>query len=255
MGIKRRKTNPPKRTLAQISQDNPTTPTDSLEARITRIENRLDMSDSNSSPSMTSWEVRRPYREIENPSSLGTVALGPNIQQRSQGWSLPPREDSLYYVDCFFRHLNNAMPLFDRSSFMQVFEDWYGNTATRTSVRWAFLQIGLALGVRASRFETRNVKFGPPSRTNSYLSNAQSVLPDLVTHDEDLLGLQTLLGIVILLQNRSDQKPGSAILASAMRLVHRLELHAGSPDRRWSSSEALQRYRVFWIAYMLDKVR
>ena len=138
---------------------------------------------------------------------------------------------------------------------MRVFEDWYSNTDTRTSVRWAFLQIGFALGTRASRFETANARLDLAKGGSSYLANAQTVIPDLVTHDDDLLGLQTLLGIVILLQNRSDQKPGSAILASAMRLVHRLELNSGSPDRRWSSSEALQRYRVFWIAYMLDKVR
>ena len=255
MSIKKRKTNPAKRASAQISQNAPNTPTDSLEARITRIEHRLDMSESKSSPSIASGEACRPNREIEKISSLGSVDPGLTIKQSPQDRSLPPREASLYYVDCFFRHLNNAMPLFDRTSFMQVFEDWYGDTATRTSVRWAFLQIGLALGVRASRFEASNVELDSTRRKNSYLANAQSVLPDLVTHDEDLLGLQTLLGIVILLQNRSDQKPGSAILASAMRLVHRLELHAGSPDRRWSSSDALQRYRVFWIAYMLDKVR
>ncbi len=84
--------------------------------------------------------------------------------------------------------------------------------------------------------------------------NAQSVLTELATHDEDLIGLQVLLGIILLLQYSSDQKPASVVILSAMRLVHRLELHASDPSQRSSSKGADQRSRVFWIAYALDKV-
>jgi hypothetical protein len=157
-------------------------------------------------------------------------------------------------IEHYFQNVNKIIPLFDQLSLMQLFNDWYYNPASRTRVQWAAIQVVIGLGLRTPGLEAVRSTPRPVKMADACLNNAQSVLPDLVTHDEDLLGLQVLLGIVFLLQYSSDQKPASVVIVSAMRLVHRLELHSSASAQQWPLDEAAQRSRVFWIAYALDKV-
>lgn len=167
---------------------------------------------------------------------------------------LPTRSDTLPIVERYFQNANNVIPLFDQSSFMQLFNEYYTNSASCTRVKWAAIQVVVALGLRTPDAEASRRNPELLTMGDECLKNAQSVLSDLVTHDEDLLGLQVLLGIVFLLQYSSDHKPASVVIVSAMRLVHRLELHSSEPAQHLSPEDVVQRSRVFWIAYALDKV-
>ena len=167
---------------------------------------------------------------------------------------LPDRKNILPVIEHYFQNANNIIPLFDQLSFMRIFSDWYTNPASRTRVQWAAIQVVIALSLRTPGSEAMSIPPRSTKMANAYLDNAKAVIPELVTRDEDLLGLQVLLGIVFLLQYSSDQKPASVVIVSAMRLVHRLELHSSVSTQPWSSDEVTQRSRVFWIAYALDKV-
>ena len=167
---------------------------------------------------------------------------------------LPDRKDILPIIEHYFQKANCIIPLFDQFSFMQLFNDWYTIPASRTRVNWAAIQVVLALGLRTAGSKAGELCPNSVKMADAYLNEAQSALPELVTRDGDILGLQVLLGIVFLLQYSSDQKPASVVIVSAMRLVHRLELHSTLSAQHRTSEEATQRSRVFWIAYALDKV-
>lgn len=107
------------------------------------------------------------------------------------------------------------------------------------------------------------------------LRNAQSVVSELVTRDDDLLGLQVLLGMVMLFQGTRDPRPATVLIGTAVRLCHRLRLQQRAGNgldsilpgvgsgilggkSPWASTAQaeemlLHRDRLFWIAYMLDK--
>ncbi|UNI21291.1 hypothetical protein JDV02_007292 [Purpureocillium takamizusanense] len=138
---------------------------------------------------------------------------------------------------------------------MQLLSDFYQGGQSRTKAAWAAIQVVLSLGLRTATPEALQDGGGPDRfhRANLYLKNAQSVVSDLVTRDEDLLGIQVLLGIVILFQNSSDPKPASVVIGTAMRLAHRLQLHSEVATKHFTAEENLQRSRIFWIAYTFDK--
>lgn len=165
-------------------------------------------------------------------------------------------EEVMPIVDHYFSVFSPIVPLFDQKSFMALLSGWYGHSPRRSSAAWAAIQVVLALSLRTPTPDALHDSAGPDRfhRANSYLRNAQSVVSDLVVREEDLLGIQVLLGIVLLFQNSSDPKPASVVISTAMRLAHRLRLHSQESARYFSPEENEQRSRVFWIAYTLDKV-
>ncbi|PNY23863.1 transcriptional regulatory protein [Tolypocladium capitatum] len=168
---------------------------------------------------------------------------------------LPTLQEVIPLVDHYFSVFNPIVPLFDHKSFMALLSNWYGHSPRRGNAAWAAIQVVLALSLRTPTPDAVLDSVGPDRfhRANLYLKNAQSVVSDLVTREEDLLGIQVLLGIVLLFQNSSDPKPASVVIGTAMRLAHRLRLHSQDAARYFSPEENKQRSRVFWVAYTLDK--
>ncbi|KND86591.1 putative transcriptional regulatory protein [Tolypocladium ophioglossoides CBS 100239] len=164
-------------------------------------------------------------------------------------------EEVIPIVDHYFSVFNPIVPLFDHKSFMALLNGWYGHNPRRSTAAWAAIQVVLALSLRTPSLDALVDSVAPNRfhRANLCLKNAQSVVSDLVARDEDLLGIQVLLGIVLLFQNSSDPKPASVVIGTAMRLAHRLRLHSQEAARYFSPEENEQRSRVFWIAYTLDK--
>ena len=71
----------------------------------------------------------------------------------------------------------------------------------------------------------------------------------------DLLGLQVLLGLLILHQGlplHGFSVP-RALIARVIKLTHRLALHRSSANALFDAETAAQRSRIFWIAYVLDR--
>lgn len=87
-----------------------------------------------------------------------------------------------------------------------------------------------------------------------YTCNAQSTVGELMTRDQDLLGLQVLLGLVLLYQESKDPRPATLMVGAAVRLIHRLRFQSRDEiEALYTPNEGLHRSRLFWITYILDK--
>ncbi|KFA81978.1 hypothetical protein S40288_04368, partial [Stachybotrys chartarum IBT 40288] len=191
-----------------------------------------------------------------SPEDTSSVIESPTVcvmtHDESGQLRLPSRAKMLPIVEHYFDSFNAIVPIFHRPTFMRMFNDWYDCPSKQNKASWAAIQIAIALGLRVPRgggFDSNS----ETAMANHCLRNAQSVVTELVTRDEDLLGIQVLLGIVFLFQNSSDPKPATVIIGTALRLTHRLELQALASQLYFSEEEVEQRSRVFWITYSLDK--
>lgn len=183
-----------------------------------------------------------------------------------EGLPLPPIDHIIPIVDHYFKTFNQVLPLFDQADFMRLLTGFYANTVPRHSVLWAAILMVCAMGLRSpvpresttsGGFSDDAVRAEALRKTewaNHCMRNAQGVMSELCTREEDMLGLQTLLALVLQFHNSSDSRPASVLMGPAVRLAHRLQLHAQSSVKKYSEREARQRNKVFWITYLLDKV-
>lgn len=167
---------------------------------------------------------------------------------------LPPLEEVLPIANHYFSTFNTVIPLFQQPVFMKLLRSWYNQPNTRDRARWAAIQCVLAIGYRTPQLSLTDSQVAQVEKADQCLRNVQSVVSELVTREDDLLGVQVLLGIVMLFQNSRDPKPAGVIIGTALRLAHRLRLHSQEAAMSFPAAEAEHRSRVFWIAYVLDKV-
>ncbi|EHK25774.1 uncharacterized protein TRIVIDRAFT_115607, partial [Trichoderma virens Gv29-8] len=164
-------------------------------------------------------------------------------------WTLPPLLDILPIVEDYFQSTNRLLPLFDQTTFMQMLRSWYYTPFQRDPATWASINVVLALGLLLQ----------PPVATQgsltlaAFVKNAQSVLDEIVSREEDILSAQIVLGLCIIFQESPDPQPASVLAATAVTLVHRLRLYSRSTQANLSQTDIRQRNRLFWIAYVLDK--
>ncbi|RDW72837.1 hypothetical protein BP6252_06744 [Coleophoma cylindrospora] len=169
--------------------------------------------------------------------------------------SLPPIHNIMPMVDNYFNTHNNVTLLFDEAQFMPLLARWYAKNPKRDRATWAAILVVIALGSRSltpGTVASRDLE--ERAELESYcMRNAQSVMSEFATRDEDLLGMQVLLGLAILFYDCSDTMPASILSGTAMKLAHRLQLHSRSSAQLFTAEEVQQRSRVFWNAYILDK--
>ncbi|KAF5650099.1 transcriptional regulator [Fusarium tjaetaba] len=242
-----------------------------LEARLARIEEQLQIvlnaakdaqtarPDDQPSPSDSTESVLNNSANFEEMAKRGFVwkfdPVNPAVYQGPQPniLELPPLDEILPIVDHYFTTFNGVIPLFQQPEFMKLLSTWYKQPETRDRASWAAIQTVLAIGYRTPQLSLRDSQSVHIEKADQCLRNAQTVVSELVTRDEDLLGVQILLGIVMLFQNSRDPKPASVLIGTAVRLAHRLKLHSQEAAMQFPAAEAEQRSRVFWIAYTLDK--
>ncbi|KAF5702267.1 transcriptional regulator [Fusarium globosum] len=244
-----------------------------LEARLARIEEQLEIvlnaakdaqnarpqSDDHSSPSDSAESVLNNSVNFEEMAKRGFAwkfdPVNPAVYQGPQPniLELPPLDEILPIVDHYFTTFNGVIPLFQQPEFMKILAAWYKQPETRDRASWAAIQTVMAIGYRTPQLSLRDSQSVHIEKADQCLRNAQTVVSELVTRDEDLLGVQILLGIVMLFQNSRDPKPASVLIGTAVRLAHRLKLHSQEAAMQFPAAEAEQRSRVFWIAYTLDK--
>ncbi|EFY86419.1 fungal specific transcription factor domain protein [Metarhizium acridum CQMa 102] len=200
------------------------------------------------------FDVAFPFRDPMFDSTSTKFPWAVDLAPKDE-LPLPPQPDIMPIVNHYFDTFAPIMPLFDQESFMSMLNQSYVDPSTRNKASWAAIQVVLAIALRTPVPELLNGSGGSDRhhRANFFLKNAQSVVSDLVTRDKDLLGLQVLLGIVMLFQNSSDTGPASVVIGTAIRLAHRMRLHSREHAKLYSPDENLQRQRLFWIAYVLDK--
>ncbi|KKO98933.1 fungal specific transcription factor [Trichoderma harzianum] len=145
------------------------------------------------------------------------------------------------------------MSLFSQTILLPKLHGYYASECQSPRKTWVAINIVLALGARLPTSPSADLDLqNEDSQVAKYVSNVQSVLSELVTRGVDLLSLQVILGLVIIFNSLGGSGPAVALIGTAIRLAHRLRLHSRDYQHN-SPDEALQRSRVFWIAYLFDK--
>lgn len=129
-------------------------------------------------------------------------------------------------------------------------EDWYQYPSKRDEASWAAINIAIALSLRHSPSEQTPERDGIAPVC---ISNAQSVMESLVYRDQDLKGLQVILGLAMLFLNTSHPHPTCVLLATAVKLAQRLKLHMKGASDGLDAEMAAQRNNLFWITYIVDR--
>ncbi|KAF4450191.1 hypothetical protein F53441_6625 [Fusarium austroafricanum] len=160
---------------------------------------------------------------------------------------LPAMHEVLPALERYFDHYNLYMPLFDKAVFIRMTIDWYSAHPKQSLVPWAAINVVLAITYRVI-----DDKFIDDPVLARCIRNFQSVATELMAWSDDLLGLQVLLGMVILFQGTTNPQLAIVLIGSAIRLAQSM----GLPSAKTTDDTAvsIQRRRVFWIAYILDKV-
>lgn len=144
---------------------------------------------------------------------------------------------------------------------MRTLTAWYNKPADRDRSTWASILVVSVLGLRSDLDVQPNYQGSfltlsqDKTRLANYcLRNAQSAMPEVVTRADDLTGIRVLLALTAVYLATCDLAPASVLVGSAIRLAHRLHLHAKESEQFFNAQENSERARVFWIAYIYDKV-
>ncbi|KAI1344683.1 hypothetical protein F5Y15DRAFT_363123 [Xylariaceae sp. FL0016] len=264
--MRRRTGTDPKPGGTPLTSNDDTGDKEDLVARLARIEAKLD-------------DLRSSRGEGGDESGLGLdISLEreffptPDIKARdsltdfspeSSSWvgskqrdepHLPPITEVLPIVELYFREYNSAIPLFDQHSFTRMMNEFYSGSSQKSRAVAAAISIVLAFGyrVQAAADDYGRDKFSD-MKAKRCVDNAQMTLDELMVREEDMLGIQVLLGLVIILQTHPDQKPPAILLSAAMRLAHRLRLDSKTNASEMTPDQQRQKCNVFWICYWLDK--
>ncbi|KAK4187665.1 fungal-specific transcription factor domain-containing protein [Podospora australis] len=165
---------------------------------------------------------------------------------------LPPTSELVPHVQNYFANFNSIFPLFDSKTFTAILNGLESPKGP-DAVLIAAVNVILALS-----YEPGSTTL-PGYDQATCIENAQSRINHLLaaeSHDH-LLRIQVLLGLVILRQGTSPAPEGfsmtNSLVASAIKLVHRLGLQQSRTNVQFDAETSLQRQRVFWIAYILDR--
>ena len=147
-------------------------------------------------------------------------------------------------------------PLFSQVRVMRLVTGWYGRGSERSRIIWANILTVIALGLQSYSLSDQGLHHGY-GRDRDWIGhcarNAQSVMPDLVLRDEDLLGIQVVLGLALVFQNTGDLRPARTLAASAVALSNRMHLHSSDSTQYYSTDETQQRSRVFGSCIFLTR--
>ncbi|OTA70004.1 hypothetical protein K449DRAFT_404413 [Hypoxylon sp. EC38] len=210
----------PSRKQAAIQRQNQE---EDLQSRVKTLEDQLST-------------VLKKVERLERSSSLdqdASTSVPQAISEEDVGFAnptsglpfpeLPPYQDVLPIVERYLTIFNSIFPLFHPGTLLQIVNNCYPGDAV------------------------------PTGNTTTYLNNAQSVLTEVIMRETDLINVQVLLGLVILFWTADDLKPALVLISTALRLAHQLGLHKKKASRHCSPDVAVQRDRVFWVAYILDR--
>ncbi|KAH8688520.1 fungal-specific transcription factor domain-containing protein [Ilyonectria robusta] len=215
-----------------------------LETRLADVLEKIDRLEERPVPKNT---ARSPSlsvigSDINDPGLPAGKPHGPSME-------LPPLQEVLAAVEKYLTTSNAFLPLFHPGRLLRSVHRWYSHPEQRVSATWAAINVVLALAYCQADSDEENYAKKPVK----YLNNAQSVLTEITMRDVDLTNVQVLAGLAMLFQGALDLKPATILIATALRLAHGLGLHTRSSSANLDNSLALERDRVFWIIYILDR--
>ncbi|KAH7486711.1 hypothetical protein FOMA001_g4863 [Fusarium oxysporum f. sp. matthiolae] len=195
------------------------------------------------SPIQTSLDVAHcQHTAISNAGSQLTKAAS------SDQLELAPLSEVLPLVDNYFRNYNTIIPLLEENVFMRMLLDWYSSSTKRSTVAWAAINVVLAINYRVLEGKTMD----DPAFSQS-IRNVRSVMSELMMQSQDLMGLQVLLGMVILFQGSSEVQLAIVLTGSVIRLAQSLRLNSKKALAGLSKSKQAHRTRLFWLTYIYDR--
>ncbi|XXG94704.1 DNA-directed RNA polymerase I subunit RPA2 [Hypoxylon texense] len=162
---------------------------------------------------------------------------------------LPSFQEVLPVVERYLATFNSIFPLFHPATLLQTVKSWYQNPHSRDPITWAVINVVLAVAHHTSS----PGDWPPIGNTATYLNNVQSVLTEVIMRQTDLANVQVLLGLSVLFWSAEDSGPALILIGTALRLAHSLGLHTRKSSKHYSHTMAMQRNRVFWMAYILDR--
>ncbi|KIW38628.1 uncharacterized protein PV06_09580 [Exophiala oligosperma] len=162
---------------------------------------------------------------------------------------LPPLQEVLSAAEVYLTTLNAILPLFHPGRLLQMINNWYAQPGRQERKTWAAINVVLALAHGRIPPEEAILR---SENAAYYLHNAQTVLSEVIMGDSDLVNVQIVLGMVLLFQGTRDLKPATMLIAVALRLAHELDLQTRRSECI-EPSQTLERARVLWIAYILDR--
>ncbi|KAI9680953.1 MAG: hypothetical protein M1829_001033 [Trizodia sp. TS-e1964] len=197
----------------------------------------------------TTFKIPAKQPEAEERLDIGTESVDRPLYE-----NLPPLEETLSLLKDFFQHFNCMFPLFHEGTFMKRIHKLYSDSKLYQIPAgvWAALNVALAISHRL-RVISKSVSPDEDKKAWKYMNNAKGVLDKLVLYNTDLLTIQALLGMAVFLQGTSNPQPTYSLVAAAIRISHCIGLHKRASNPEMTEEVKLQRQRVFWIGYMVDK--
>ncbi|KAI0551706.1 hypothetical protein F4679DRAFT_572044 [Xylaria curta] len=218
-----------------------------LESRVKSLESQL----ATALEKLQGLETTCPVEETPDITSSNSHSTGDSMSAHGadhNAMRLDSLNDVLPVVEWYLATSNSFLPLFDPSALLTAVKDWYYKPHTREPAVWAMINVVLALA-HHNGYSGRNSR---SINDTTYIKNAQSVLTDAIAHKTNLTHVQVLIGLSMLFRTANEPTPAVVLIATAIRLAQKLGLHRKSSDLH-DSSLRLQRERVFWIAYILDR--
>ncbi|KAK9320874.1 hypothetical protein V1517DRAFT_328025 [Lipomyces orientalis] len=119
---------------------------------------------------------------------------------------LPPLQESLTMVGIFLNNFNSVLPLFDTDALLHLVGGCYAlPPQQRDPVAWAAINVVLALASQQMLADDSDSGGRPRTdRTTEYFNKAQSIISQLMLGEISLLNIQTLVGMVMVLQTARD---------------------------------------------------
>ncbi|UZP45344.1 hypothetical protein NXS19_013156 [Fusarium pseudograminearum] len=204
------------------------------------------------SNSFDSWGISPSQTPHDNTGCLSAshaISISPTITPpTSNQLELAPLSEVLPLVDNYFRNYNSIIPLFEETVFMRMLLDFFAQTTKRSIVSWAAINIVLAINYRVLEGRSSN-----DAALNRCLQNVRSVMSELMVQGKDLMGLQVLLGVVILFLGSSDFQLAIVLTGSVVKLAQSLCLNSKEALEGLTNAEKSQRVQLFWLSYIYDR--
>jgi hypothetical protein len=158
-------------------------------------------------------------------------------------------------IEMFLNSLNSVLPLFQASSFLRLVGECYSRTPRqRDPVAWAAINVALALvSQQIPPSADDNGAGSRRVRVSEYLNRAQSVISDIMLGETGLLNIQTMVGMVMVLQSAHDPTQALILITATLRLAHKMGLHNRAASAHLNSEERRQYAHAFWLVYILEK--
>ncbi|KAL4955756.1 fungal-specific transcription factor domain-containing protein [Aspergillus filifer] len=158
---------------------------------------------------------------------------------------MPPLHEALPAVEKYLATLNSAIPLFHAGRLLNMLRNMYAGRGQMQRSMLAATNVVLAL--------TYSSEAQSSHKAAQYLNRAQADLTEIIMGEAKTLSVQILLGLAMVFQGTRNLKPAAMITAIALRLAHELGLHSRRHSEGLNPSAILERNRVFWIAYIIDR--